>query len=81
MATNNEKERGIGYPKLTAEQIDLIIDALVWQVRQRELGHSLDLVEETAAHLTGFYTRRWGLPPAITRRTQQVRELAARHGL
>jgi hypothetical protein len=77
MATNNERERGIGYPKLTAEQINLVIDQLIFAVRQRDLGASLDLAEETASHLVGFYTRRWGMPPAIVGRIERIRELAA----
>lgn len=75
MASNQEAARGIGYPKLTQEQIDLIIDNLVWVIRQRELGGRLDLAEETVSQLTGFYTRRWGLPPAITGRVARIREL------
>lgn len=81
MASNNEKERGIGYPKLTREQINLVIDCLIWEIRQRDLGDRLDLAEETASHLTGFFTRRWGMPPAVVGRIERIRELAAEHGL
>jgi hypothetical protein len=77
MASNREAQRGIGYPKLTAGQIDLIVDALLWQVRQRDLGGRLDLAEQTISRLSDFYTRRWGLPPAITGRVGHIRELAA----
>lgn len=77
MPSNQEAARGIGYPKLTQEQIDLVIDNLVWSIRQRELGGRLDLAEETVSQLTSFYTRRWGLPPAITGRVARIRELAA----
>lgn len=76
MPSNREQERGIGYPKLTAEQLDLIIDQLLWTTRQRELGPRLDLQEETIAALVGFYTRRWGLPPALTSRVEHLRSLA-----
>lgn len=76
MASNHETERGIGYPRLTREQIDLVIDALVWQTRQRELGKRLDLAEETITNLMGFYTRRWGLPPSIRGRLDEVPPLA-----
>lgn len=77
MPSNREAARGVGYPKLTQEQIDLVIDNLVWVIRQRDLGDRLDLAEETVSALTGFYTRRWGLPPAITGRVARIRELAA----
>ncbi len=76
MPSNRERERGEGYPKLTAEQINLVIDSLIWTVRDRELGPRTDLAEETASHLVGFYTRRWGLPPAITGRQARIREMA-----
>jgi hypothetical protein len=77
MPSNRETERGIGYPKLTADQINLVIDQLIWVARQRDLGADLDLAEETASHLVGFYTRRWGMPPCITGRVERIRELAA----
>ena len=77
MPSNREQERGVGYPKLSAESLDLIIDALMWSIRQRDLGKRLDLAEETVSALVGFYTRRWGLPPALTGRVERIRELAA----
>lgn len=75
MPSNHEAEREVGYPKLSREQIDLIIDQLLFTVRQRDLGRNVDLAEQTIAHLTGFYTRRWGLPPAVTGRAGRTREL------
>ena len=77
MASNREKETGIGYPKLSRESINLVIDALVWAIRDRNLGTRMDLAEDTASDLTGFYTRRWGMPPAITGRIEHIRELTA----
>jgi len=80
MPSNRERDRGAGYPHLTAPQIDLIVDTLIWSVRQRDLGARIDLAESTIASLTGFYTRRWGLPPAITGRVDRIRELGAELG-
>lgn len=77
MPSNREKETGTGYPKMSRESINLVIDALVWAIRDRNLGTRMDLAEQTASDLTGFYTRRWGMPPAITGRIQHIRELAA----
>lgn len=77
MASNREKETGVGYPKLTSAQINLVIDNLVWVIRQRDLGADLDTAEETVSHLVGFYTRRWGLPPALVGRIERIRELGA----
>ena len=68
MPSNREQEREYGYPGLSRGQIDLIIDALLATVRDRDLGGKLDEAELTIGKLTDFYTRRWGLPPAITRR-------------
>lgn len=68
MASNREAERGIGYPKLSADQLDLIIDQLLFVMRQRDLGPDTDLAEQTFARLTEFYTRRWGLPPCLSGR-------------
>lgn len=76
MPSNRETERELGYPKLTRPALDLIIDTLIWSIRQRDLGHRLDLAETVVSDLTGFYTRRWGLPPSIVGRVERVRELA-----
>lgn len=81
MASNREKETGVGYPKLSRESINLLIDSLVWSIRDRELGGRMDLAEQTASDLTGFYTRRWGMPPAITGRIEKIRELGHAAGL
>ena len=72
---------GIGYPQLHREDIDLIIDQLIFTVRERDLGHGLDRAESVLHYLTNYYTRRWGLPPAITGRIDRIRELAADAGL
>lgn len=76
MPSNRETETGVGYPKLSRESLNLIIDSLIWSIRDRDLGKRADLAEQTASDLTGFYTRRWGLPPAITGRVDRIRELA-----
>ena len=67
MASKLARDKNTGYPQLQAEQIDLIIHSLLCTIRDRDLGTRLDLAEATAADLTAFYVRRWGLPPAITR--------------
>lgn len=77
MGSNRERETGVGYPKLSRESINLVIDSLIWTIRDRDLGARMDLAEQTASDLTGFYTRRWGLPPAIRGRVDQIRELTA----
>lgn len=69
MPSNQERDRGVGYPGLSREQINLVIDSLLCTIRDRDLGSQLDEAEMTVSKLTDFYTRRWGLPPAITRRT------------
>lgn len=68
MASKRDRDDHTGYPQLQAEQIDLIIDSLLCTIRDRDLGERIGLAEGTAADLTGFYTRRWGLPPSIVRR-------------
>lgn len=73
MPSNREREREYAYPGLSREALNLVIDQLLFGVRQRDLGADLDLAEATIGKLTDFYTRRWGLPPAITRRTDYVR--------
>lgn len=79
MPSNRETETGVGYPKLSREQINLIIDCLIWEIRQRDLGPNIDLAEETVSHLTGFFTRRWGMPPAIVGRTERLRQISSEH--
>ena len=77
MVRQSERAAGIAYPQLSREAINLIIDSLVWTIRDRQLGTRMDLAEETASALVGFYTRRWGMPPAITGRIEQIREMSA----
>lgn len=65
MAGRSAAERGIAYPKLTADQINDIIAALA----ERSTSPGADLiygdVDELTAYLIGFYIRRWGVPPVI----------------
>ena len=77
MPSNRETERELGYPKLSRASLDTIIDALLWSIRERDLGKQLDVAEQTVSDLTGFYTRRWGLPPSLVSRSQMLRELVA----
>lgn len=76
MVRQSEAAGRIAYPQLASEDIDLIIDQLLFAVRNRELAGQLDRAESVAAYLTQFYAKRWGMPPCITRRTQHARELA-----
>lgn len=69
MASGRKRDADTGYPQLQAVQINLIIDALLCTIRDRDLGRQLDLAESTAAELTAYYSRRWGLPPAIVARS------------
>lgn len=73
MARQSEMAQGIAYPQLAREDIDLILDQLLFTVRQRDLGDRLDRAESVAAYLTQFYTKRWGMPPCITRRVADLR--------
>jgi hypothetical protein len=77
MASSKVRDSRTGYPQLHADQIDLIIESLIATIRDRDLRGRVDLAEATAADLTAFYTRRWGLPPSITGRQQRLRELVA----
>ena len=72
MASNREADRGVGYPRLTADQIALIVDQLLFVLRQRDLGPDLDEAEAVFAYLTSFYTKRWGLPPVLSRGDQSM---------
>lgn len=76
MASSRNRSPDVAYPQLHKEQIDIIIESLIAVIRDRDLGARINLAESTASDLTGFYTRRWGMPPAITRRVERIRELA-----
>lgn len=65
MPRQSEVAKGIAYPQLSRDQIDLIIYSLLATVRDRNLGSHLDLAEQTISKLADFHTRRWGLPPSI----------------
>lgn len=77
MVRKSESDHGIAYPQLAREDINLIIDNMVWVIRQRDLGRDIDRAESIAAYLTQFYTKRWGMPPCITGRIERIRELAS----
>lgn len=81
MASSRNRSPDVGYPQLHKDQIDIIIESLIATIRDRDLGKRIDTAEGTAADLVAFYTRRWGLPPAITTRQRQITELAAAAGL
>lgn len=77
MVRKTEAAAGIAYPQLSKEQIDLLIDSVLFSIRNRELGKRMDEAEMTAAKLTEFYTRRWGMPPSITERVAYLHPPAA----
>lgn len=77
MASSRNRSPDVGYPQLHKDQIDMIIESLIATIRDRDLGKRIDQAESTAAELVAYYTRRWGLPPAITTRQQRIRELTA----
>lgn len=68
MSRQSQQAKGYHFAQLTQRQVDILIDSLLSTVRDRALGPAISEYEQTAEYLTGFYTRRWGLPPAITRR-------------
>ena len=67
MVRLTEQALEIGYPKLSKNDIDAIIGALMHSLRDRELGADTARYERTLSYLIGFRTRRWGLPPAFSR--------------
>lgn len=80
MPRQSERDRGVAYPQLDREDINLIIGQLMFAIRNRDLGADLDRAESAVAYLTGFYTRRWGLPPAIRRLTETAAAARASRG-
>ena len=77
MASSRSRSPDVGFPQLHKDQLDMIIDALLCTVRDRDLAGRVDLAESTIGDLTAYYTRKWGLPPAISRRVDRVRDRAA----
>jgi hypothetical protein len=73
-----EQAREIAYPQLSKDQIDAAIASLVMTLRDRELGASQQMYEQTLSYLIGFRTRRWGLPPALAGRGVDVTVLPPR---
>lgn len=71
MVRLTEQAAGVAYPKLDRDQIDLILECTLATIRDRDLGARLNDAEQVAGYLTAFYTKRWGLPPAISRRVNR----------
>jgi len=67
MARISNTELGVAYPKLTADQLDLIIAALSMMHREAYESPAANEVTDLIGHLIGFYTRRWGLPPCLVK--------------
>ena len=70
MTRKSEQEQGIAYPQLSKDQIDDVIDALMFATHNRATGPMTRRYDAAAGYLIGFYTRRWGLPAALRHRGQ-----------
>ena len=68
MTRKTEQEQGIAYPQLDRDQLDAIIDALLFATRARATGPMTHRYDAAAGYLIPFYTRRWGLPTAVKHR-------------
>jgi len=78
MTRITEQDRQVAYPQLSKNQIDAVIASLVMTLRDRELGASQPVYEQSLSYLLGFRTRRWGLPPALAGRGVDVTALPPR---
>jgi len=58
MTRISDQAKAVAYPRLTAGQIDALIGALI------ETGDT-SAGDDVFGYLVSFYTRRWGLPPAL----------------
>ena len=65
MVRKNATEEGVCYPKLERDELDAVIDALLFTTRNHSAGPLTRRCDAAAGHLIGFYTRRWGLPAAV----------------
>jgi len=65
MVRKNATEEGVCYPKLERDELDAVIDALLFATHNRATGPVTRRYDAAAGHLIGFYTRRWGLPAAV----------------
>jgi hypothetical protein len=65
MPRQSETAAGIAYPQLSQDSIDAILDALLFAQRNRAAGPMTRRYESAIGYLTGFYTKRWGLPAAL----------------
>lgn len=67
MARLSEEAKGISYPQLS----QVHINHLIWRLLNAKpfpegtVGRAHD--EQLIGYLIGFYSKRWGLPPAIER--------------
>jgi len=65
MTRKTEQEQGIAYPQLDRDQLDAIIDALLFATHSRATGPTTRRYDAAVEYLIPFYTRRWGLPAAV----------------
>lgn len=65
MARKSETAAGVAYPQLDRAQLDVIIADLFFAARNRMPGPDTAARDAVAGYLTGFYTRRWGLPAVL----------------
>ena len=61
----SEQARGIAYPQLDRDTINLIISDLLFARANRMPDQDTPRREQATAYLMGFYTRKWGLPPVL----------------
>lgn len=67
MVRISEQAAEIAYPQISRVHINHLIDRLMKAepYPERTVGRQLD--EQLLGYLIGFYTKRWGLPPALQR--------------
>lgn len=67
MVRISEQAEGKSYPQLTREQIDYLIGLLMIGTSGPGQSMVLPVATQTRDYLIGYYTKRWGLPPALQR--------------
>jgi len=68
MVRLSEQAREVAYPQLSKDQIDDVIDALMFSIGNRRLGSREPRFESALSYLISFRTKRWGLPAALRHR-------------
>lgn len=65
MAQGKATARGEGYPRLTADQVDMIIGMLADHAGAGTRPRGDADPDRLMNQLATFYMRRWGLPPCL----------------